>query len=246
MRNSGNATSRQRSKGLNINCAELFSPPVLLPGTASQVQGSRRSPVECSVSITGTSHGAVTREAATHPLSTAPGAADLLWPHKHTHIGPYEEKYTNTYTHLPLSLWGRAGVTFRVTDTDAEMRPCVLFLGRVISPKCLSVKDLSKRSWEHDTQSFEIPQQRFSRLSKLCSFAITAQVFCKSCQVLTWGDNCSPDELSTPALTPAVFEACRGVCLRRTLWLSPTGCPPYLGTVRAGCKWVSREINHPD
>eukprot|EP00064_Thunnus_orientalis_P008764 superscaffoldBa00001067_g8787 len=53
VRNSGNATSRQRSKGLNINCAELFSPPVLLPGTASQVQGSRRSPVECSVSITG-------------------------------------------------------------------------------------------------------------------------------------------------------------------------------------------------
>lgn len=58
-------------KELNINCAELFSPAVLLPGTASQVQGSHRSPAECAVSITGTSHGAVTREAVTHPLSAS-------------------------------------------------------------------------------------------------------------------------------------------------------------------------------
>lgn len=58
-------------KELNINCAELFSPAVLLPETASQVQGSHRSPAECTVSITGTSHGAVTREAVTHPLSAS-------------------------------------------------------------------------------------------------------------------------------------------------------------------------------
>lgn len=44
VRNSGNATSRHRSKGLYINCTELVSPPELLLGTASQVQGSHRSP----------------------------------------------------------------------------------------------------------------------------------------------------------------------------------------------------------
>lgn len=80
--NSRNATSRQRSKELNINCTELFSPPVLLPGAAAQVQGSHRSPAECSVSITGTSHGAVTREAASHPLSVAPA---LCQPASTTH-----------------------------------------------------------------------------------------------------------------------------------------------------------------
>lgn len=58
-------------KELNINCAELFSPAALLPGTASQVQGSHRSPAECAVSITGTSHGAAIHEAVTHPLSAS-------------------------------------------------------------------------------------------------------------------------------------------------------------------------------
>lgn len=85
-RNSGNATSRQRSKGLNINCSELFSPPVLLPGTAPQVQGSHRSSVECSVSITSTSHGAITREAAGHPFFLAPVPCQVPpAPHTHTH-----------------------------------------------------------------------------------------------------------------------------------------------------------------
>lgn len=82
VRNSRNATSRQRSKELNINCTELFSPPVLLPGAAAQVQESHSSPAECSVSITGTSHGAVTREAVGHPLSVAPA---LCQPASATH-----------------------------------------------------------------------------------------------------------------------------------------------------------------
>lgn len=83
--NSRNATSRQRSKELNINCAELFSPPALLPGAAAQVQGSHRSPAECSVSITGTSHGAVTREAASHPPICGPSALPTSSGHTCTH-----------------------------------------------------------------------------------------------------------------------------------------------------------------
>lgn len=43
-RNSRNATSRQRSKALNINGAEPCGPPPLLPGTAAQVQGSPPPP----------------------------------------------------------------------------------------------------------------------------------------------------------------------------------------------------------
>lgn len=81
-------------KRLNINSAELFSPPVLLPGTASQVQGSRRSPVECSVSITGTSHGAVTRETAGHPLSLAPATAT----HSRVRTGKHTQVISCSYT----------------------------------------------------------------------------------------------------------------------------------------------------
>lgn len=106
MRNSGNATSRQRSKGLNINCVELFSPPVLLPGTAAQVQGFHRSPAECSVSITGTSHGAVTREAASRPPLGPPCRAIPLRPHRHT-CSVHVRSYTNSRTHLLLPLGAR-------------------------------------------------------------------------------------------------------------------------------------------
>lgn len=48
----------------------------------------------------------------------------------------------------------------------------------------------------------------FSHLSKLGRFAITEHVFRNSCQVLTWGDNFSPDEALNAGLTPAAFEAC--------------------------------------
>lgn len=104
-RNSGNATSRQRSKGLNINCSELFSPPVLLPGTAPQVQGSRWSPVQCSVSITSTSHGAITREAAGHPFFLAPVPCQVP-PASHTHIHTQTGKPSDDQVHLHLEQEG--------------------------------------------------------------------------------------------------------------------------------------------
>lgn len=136
MRNSGNATSRQKSKGLNINCAELFSPPVLLPGTASKVQASRRSPVECSVSITGTSHGAVTRESSgSSPFS---GLSAVLTRFNHTQTDIYTGKYTNAHRHLPPPLWGRVGVTFRVINTNTEILYNIS--EKAGSPKCFSVK----------------------------------------------------------------------------------------------------------
>lgn len=53
VRNSGNATSRQRSEGLNINCAQLFGPPVLLPGPIC-LWSSRFLQEPCWASITGT------------------------------------------------------------------------------------------------------------------------------------------------------------------------------------------------
>lgn len=108
-RNSGNATSRQRSKGLNINCSELFSPPVLLPGTAPQVQGSRRSPVECSVSITSTSHGAITCEAAGHPFFVAPVPCQVP-PASHTHRLGNVRMIRSTYT------WSRKEVINRYIE----------------------------------------------------------------------------------------------------------------------------------
>lgn len=165
-RNSGNATSRQRSKGLNINCTELFSPPVQLPGAASQVQGSRRSPAECSVSITGTSHGAVTREAASRPLSRAPHR----FCHACTHtLGVIQTQRHTCHRHYEAS-----------ADTSTY----------VISEESTWPDEVSKSRTSHDlTIIWNFVAGVFplmQTLKKDCSW-----------QVLTWGTNYSPGELTT-------------------------------------------------
>lgn len=107
-------------KGLNINCAELFSPLGLLQGTASQVQGSHRSPAECSVSITGTSHGAITREAASHSLSLAPDRQPVSATHAHIQYIRWE-LYDLACT--------PATATMRQSMGEADVSICVVFEG---------------------------------------------------------------------------------------------------------------------
>lgn len=197
VRNSGNATSRQRSKGLNINCVELFSPPVLLPGTASQVQGSRRSPVECSVSITGTSHGAVTREAAGHP--------PFFWPptpcrpasatHKHIYY-IYWEIYKRSYTpaaatvgHMCVISEEARNVFFseglKQSRGKNVTRSHLKFLSSIF-PSYLNFCI----NWTCILQELPGLNQRWQLLSR-------------------WALN--------TGLTPAVFEACRGLSSSDTL-----------------------------
>lgn len=106
-------------KGLNINSAELFSPPGLLQGTASQVQGSHRSPAERSVSITGTSHGAITRGAASYPLSLGPVATpNPFQPHTHAvyTLGAIQSRIHTCHCHCEPVSTGEADVCVSFFD----------------------------------------------------------------------------------------------------------------------------------
>lgn len=193
--NSRNATSRQRSKELNINCAELFSPPALLPGAAAQVQGSHRSPAECSVSITGTSHGAVTREAASHPPYLWPQrSANQLRPHMHAY-STWAWSHKALRAHLPLPLWSR----YKYTCTVSEDRK---------KPRIFSLRGL-REDWEraHGRSSCEIVKQQFPHPSEL-RFAMTRRVFSEKLPALKLRWQLLSGWAFNTYFTPAADNAC--------------------------------------